>query len=188
MDRASDGAASQGHGSSSQVDAMELVRRGCELLNSGRLDEALAEFEAAVAADPRNAEAQNKLGVVLARQGKLDEARKLFERALATDPRCAAAMSNLGNTYKESGMLDKAVEFYKMALSVDPEYATAHHNLAVAYRQMGKIDRAVIHFKQASRLQLRRSALQGETARFGRHLWLLIAGGLIFAYLFIFKK
>lgn len=187
------GTAGRGFGEGSRArgggSAEERMRTGCELLRKGRLDEAQAEFEAAIALDPRSAEAQNKLGVVLAHKGKLDDARMRFEKALAVDPRCAAAMSNLGNTYKENDMLDKAVEFYKMALSVDPDYATAHHNLGVVYRQMGMIDRAVAHFKQAHRLQLRAAGRESRAAtRASRYLWPLIAAALVLTCVLVFRK
>lgn len=169
--------------------AEERVRKGCELLRRGKLDDAQAAFEAAIALEPENAQAHNKLGVVLAHKGKLDEARMRFEKALTLDPRCAAAMSNLGNIYKEKNMLDRAVEFYKMALSVDPDHAAAHHNLGVVYRQMGMIDRAVGHFKQAHRLELRAMSRESRAAaRAGRYLWPLIVVALIVTYVLAFRK
>lgn len=169
--------------------AEERVRKGCELLRRGRLDDAQAAFEAAIALEPENAQAHNKLGVVLAHKGKLDEARMRFEKALTLDRRCAAAMSNLGNIYKEKNMLDRAVEFYKMALSVDPDHAAAHHNLGVVYRQMGMIDRAVGHFKQAHRLELRAMSRESRAAaRAGRYLWPLIVVALIVTYVLAFRK
>ncbi|MGE5584453.1 MAG: tetratricopeptide repeat protein [Bacillota bacterium] len=169
--------------------AEDCVDRGCGLLGRGRLDDAQAAFEAAIALDPENAQARNKLGVVLAHKGRLDEARVRFEEALALNPRFAAAMSNLGNIYKEKKMLDRAVEFYKMALSVEPDHATAHHNLGVVYRQMGMIDRAVSHFKQAHRLELR--AVNSESraaARAGRYLWPFIVAALVVVYFLAFRK
>lgn len=174
---------------SSAIRAQERVREGCEFLDRGRLDDAHAAFEAATTLDPENAQAHNKLGIVLAHRGKLDEARSRFEEALALDPHCAAAMSNLGNIYKEQNMLDRAVEFYKMALSVDPDHATAHHNLGVVYRQMGMVDRAVSHFKQAHRLELRASSHGSRAAaRAGRYPWPLLVAALIVAYLLAFRK
>lgn len=155
----------------------DRMREGCALLWRGRLDEALAAFEAAIALEPDNAQAHNKRGVVLAEKGMLDEAKLEFERALALDPKYASAMSNLGNTFREKNMLDEAAELYKMALTIDPDHATAHHNLGVVYKQMGMIDRAIVHFKQAQRSGLRRDtgAERLAPAKVGRYLWIIAA-------------
>lgn len=172
-----------------RADAAQRLKDACDLLRLGKLDEAQAVLEAAVGLDPENAEAHNKLGVVLARKGRLDEAETSFERALALNPRHAAAMSNLGNIYKEKNMLDRAIQCYNMALSIDPDHATAHHNLGVVYRQMGMIDRAVAHFKQAHRLQVRGFVGEGRTGVMGgRYLWLLVVAAFILVYVLGFRK
>jgi tetratricopeptide (TPR) repeat protein len=58
-------------------------------LERNRLREAAAGFEAAVARNPRDADALGGLGVVRLREGRLAEARSLLERAVATDPAAA---------------------------------------------------------------------------------------------------
>ena len=56
---------------------------GDVLARSGRVDEAIAQYRLAIAADPRAARAHANLGLALASSGQLDEAKLELERALA---------------------------------------------------------------------------------------------------------
>ncbi|MBV1796702.1 cellulose biosynthesis protein BcsC [Siccirubricoccus sp. G192] len=65
----------------------DLARQaGFERLNANRLREAAAGFEAALAANPRDADALGGLGVVRLREGRMAEARDLLEAAIAAAP------------------------------------------------------------------------------------------------------
>ncbi len=55
-------------------------------LNRGRLNEAATAFQAAIEANPNDADAVGGLGVVRLRQRRLDEARTLLNRAIALEP------------------------------------------------------------------------------------------------------
>ena len=70
---------------------------GNVLLDQGKLDEAAAQYEQAVALKPDLFQAHNNLGNILAEQGKLDQAVARFEQALALKPDLAEAHNNLGN-------------------------------------------------------------------------------------------
>ena len=76
---------------------------GNVLLQQGKLDQAAARFEQAIALRPDYAEAHNNLGNVLWKQGKLDEAAARYEQALALRPDYAEAHNNLGNVLLEPG-------------------------------------------------------------------------------------
>jgi Flp pilus assembly protein TadD len=57
---------------------------GNVLTAQGKLDEAIAEFRAAIRVKPDDDEAHCSLGVALAKQGKLDEAIAEFRKARDT--------------------------------------------------------------------------------------------------------
>jgi tetratricopeptide (TPR) repeat protein len=63
-----------------------LANRGLLRLRSGRLDEAVADLEAAIRLNPDRYQAHTTLGQVLRRQGRLDAAAVAFGRAIACHP------------------------------------------------------------------------------------------------------
>jgi len=65
------------------------------LAHLGRFDEAVVEFQAALAGNPGWAEAHNGLGDALFSAGRIDEAIKHFERAVELKPDYPRARSNL---------------------------------------------------------------------------------------------
>ena len=65
-------------------------QEGFTRLEAGGLRDATRQFDAAIAANPNDADALGGLGVVRLREGKTAEARTLLERAIAADPARAA--------------------------------------------------------------------------------------------------
>jgi len=80
-----------------------LLRRGERAGKAGRLDLAEQAFRAAIAADPRNAEAAANLGITLANLGRLEEAQRSLEQSLALDDRSAIAHLSLGVVMDRQG-------------------------------------------------------------------------------------
>ena len=72
-------------------------------LLAGRLDQAKADFEKIVAADPRNARAIHSLGVIHSRQGQPAQAIAFMRKAIAIDPSIAEYHGVLGNTLVSQG-------------------------------------------------------------------------------------
>jgi tetratricopeptide (TPR) repeat protein len=60
----------------------ELVKRGQELNNAGKQDEALALYRQAIAANPKSLDAHLAAGVSLDLQGKYEEARRYLAKAI----------------------------------------------------------------------------------------------------------
>lgn len=70
----------------SQLKAKEHVDRSAQLYVQNRLDEAVAELQAALKLAPLNPTAYGNMGAVLMKQGKPEEAIPWFEKALELNP------------------------------------------------------------------------------------------------------
>lgn len=93
----------------------------------GRIDEAIAECETAIAIDPDFGNPYNDIGVYLIEQKKLDEAIPWLEkakRAKRYEPRHFPYL-NLGRIFAAKGMINRALEEFRGALKFNPDDSMA---------------------------------------------------------------
>jgi tetratricopeptide (TPR) repeat protein len=119
----------------------------------GRIDEALASFEALLAVSPDNAVAHYNLGVIAVSRHETDEALAHFARALASKPDYVEAHNYLGVVLHAQGRTKEAVGHYRQALAIRPNHVAALNNLGIAMIQLGKPDEAIGHFQQSLRVR-----------------------------------
>lgn len=98
---------------------------GVVLDRLGRVPEAIAEYEQALARNPNHRDALNNLGVDLSRVGKLGEAVMRFDQVLRVDPDNVDALVNLGLLRAAAGQRAVAEEHFRRALTLDPQNARA---------------------------------------------------------------
>jgi protein O-mannosyl-transferase len=102
---------------------------GNALLEKGRPDEAVDEFQKALEIDPKYGKAHNNLGSILAQRGQLDQAIGHFEKALAFTPGDAMTHNNLGSAYLQKRRVDDAIAQYRQALAIEPNSVMIRRNL-----------------------------------------------------------
>jgi tetratricopeptide (TPR) repeat protein len=131
------------------TDSSPYENLGLVLHQLGKLDEAIAEYQQALAIDPDSFRAHENLGGALAAQGRLSEAMEHFRRALEIEPRSAKAHCGLGQVLFLQKRIDEAVAEFFRAIELDPRSAVAHNNLGGAFAEQGEIDAAIAHFEEA---------------------------------------
>ncbi len=129
------------------------IALGNNLVRKRRPEEAIAQYRAALAADPTSARALNNLGWVQLQLGRLDEAIDSLERALRVDPGLATAENDLGMARARRGENAVARGHFERAVAADPRYADAHNNLAAILLSEGRLDEAVAHAERAIAVQ-----------------------------------
>ncbi len=140
--------------------AIECTRRnpaahynlGVVLAGQQRIDEAIAEYGKAVAADPDYAEARFNMAVLLNHQGRTDEAIEQYRRVLEIEPDASDAHLNLGVLLAARGEADEAIRHYREVLRIMPTSADAENNLANVLTRQGRLDEAIRHYKEAVRI------------------------------------
>jgi tetratricopeptide (TPR) repeat protein len=119
------------------------------LLDHGRVDEAMDQFQVALNIAPKYPMARTNLGIALSKKGRADEAVTNFQTVLKDYPNDAKAYLNLGTALAKKGDVQSAIAAYKKALSIQSPYPSAHYNLGMAFDDSGRIDEAIVHYQEA---------------------------------------
>lgn len=126
--------------------------QGARLLDQGRPEEALKEFEAALALEPDRDATYALLGNAAAAAGRPEDALRYYRRALEMNPREAAHHNNLGILLARSGELEEALAQFQQALQLDPSRAATYYfNRGAALLNAGRAGEALLALREATR-------------------------------------
>jgi len=119
-------------------DPLTHYNLGLLLSITGRLDDAVREYEKSLAGDPMQSDARTNLATSLARQGKVDLAMREFARVLDHDPENALARTNLGVVLLQQGRVNQARAELESALRIDPRMEQARQALESITAERGR--------------------------------------------------
>jgi tetratricopeptide (TPR) repeat protein len=97
---------------------------------------ALAQLDARIAANPRDAQAKFKRATVLARLNRDDEAIAAFTELTQTYPELPEPYNNLAALYAKKGRYAEARAALETAVKASPGYGLAYENLGDLYLRM----------------------------------------------------
>jgi tetratricopeptide (TPR) repeat protein len=115
-----------------------------------KYDKAEEAFHKVLADDPKNAQALNYLGYMLAdRDTRLDEALGYIRRAVALDPQNGAYLDSLGWAYYKMGNYDLAEENLRRASERINNDPTVHDHLGELYMKTGRLKLAAANWERS---------------------------------------
>lgn len=120
------------------VRAEALVHRGIVLLDDGRSNLAMADFEAAIVLNPSDPVAHAYRGEVLKARGQLAEALAAYDMAIDLDGNSADLLANRGDLHRQLGAREKAREDFEAALKIEQDHDTAIAGLKALTRAAGR--------------------------------------------------
>lgn len=126
--------------------------RGIAFLEQGLIDNAISDFDKAVALRPDYAEAFNNRGNAKYVAGRYEEAIADFDEALHLNPKLTAVLSNRGQAYNTLQRYASAVADLDIYLREKPHDRDALLNRAFALRQLKAYGRAIDDLTAALRL------------------------------------
>jgi tetratricopeptide (TPR) repeat protein len=130
-------------------DSLLFRLRGIHRQQEGRVEEAVVDFETALADAPGDIGLLSALGLCLARSGRMAEALTRLDEAISLQPAFPPAHFNRGWTLESLGDLAGAREAYGRALALDPDHAQALGALAILAARAGDWDEAAERAGQA---------------------------------------
>ena len=109
----------------------------------GQYDQAISQYNQAIAINPTFANAYISRGIAYAQsKGQYDQALSDFSKAIEISPQFAKAYKDRGIAYYKKGQYDQAITDYSKAIELNPRFADAYSNRAVAYYSKGEYEKA----------------------------------------------
>lgn len=129
-----------------------LFNLASALNKAGRLDDAEAALEAALAQAPGFAPAWGNLAGIRLKRGKLAEAAEAYRRGLEAAPQEVILQLGLGNALYRLKDYEAAAEAFRQTLALRPELPDGHAGLVNALAKAGKKDEALAAAEAAAAL------------------------------------
>ena len=108
------------------------------LRERGRLDEAIAKYQQAIAADPKHMASRAALGELLLRIHREDEAIEVFRAALDKNPSYPLALYDLAFALRVRDRPAEAVDAYQRYIKLRPSDPDAYYGLGRALQHLGR--------------------------------------------------
>ncbi|WGS00154.1 tetratricopeptide repeat protein [Bradyrhizobium sp. ISRA443] len=148
-------------------DARDHATRGQTLAHSGKPDEALAEFDQALAADPYNIQALYGRGLIYQGQGQHQQAIEDFTAASGLSPRKAEPLLGRATSYLAIDKAKQAAADVDEAVQADPNSAAAWSVRGQVYERLGEKAKAAASYYRALALRPKDDGARSSLARTG---------------------
>ena len=138
------------------------------LVETDRVDEAIAKLEKVLRVHPDHPLAMTWYGDALERAGRMRDALEWHRNIVDRDPYNLALHNNFGTAYLMTGQPLKAEEEFQRALKLNPDFSDAQWNIALAYRARGELAHALDVYEKMQK----GPAVNGWTAIDQAYAWL----------------
>jgi WD40 repeat protein/tetratricopeptide (TPR) repeat protein len=135
-----------------QLNAAGWSNKGLNLSELGRMKDAFACFDQALAIDPDHAPAWSNKGLALLRLERHQEALACFDRGLKNRPRSEILWNNKGFALFRIGQLEEALGSLNRALEINPRFDKALANKGAVLFALGRHEEALACFDRALEL------------------------------------
>lgn len=130
-----------------------LCEVGNQLVNLGRIKDAIVCYLCAVNINDRCAEAFSKLGDAQRLSGQYSAAVESCRRALRIQSTFAEGHNHLGMALQAVGQHAAAIVSYREAITLNSKCAEANNNLGLVLREQGRLRASERHLRRALRLK-----------------------------------
>ena len=129
--------------------ANAFLRRGFLHETRNEIDSAIADYNEAIALEPKHAVGYNDRGNAWCAKHDFDKAIADFDKAIALQPKDPLAYNNRGDVWLDKKDYDKAIADFDKAIKLDPKHAVAFANRGIAWHGKKQYEHAVADFETA---------------------------------------
>jgi Tfp pilus assembly protein PilF len=123
--------------------ALDFIKKGIQLHDENKYDEAIVAFEMAVKIEPKNSTAHYEMANTYAAMGKYDKSIDHAEKVIKLkNGNEGEAYTILGTAYDLSKKPKKAIKAYEDGIKAFPNLYNLYYNLGITQYNQGDLDKA----------------------------------------------
>ena len=103
-----------------RIEVREHLSKGRILYGSGKLEEALTEYNLAIAEDADNPQANMAAGLIYKQLSRLKESYEAFKKVIGVQPGNVTAHLNMGEVHATAGAFEEAIASFREVLRLAP--------------------------------------------------------------------
>ncbi len=134
-------------------DANTYYKYGISFYDQGKYEEAIVQYQKAIALQPDFVDAYNDWGRVLHAQKKYDEAIIQYQKTVEIQPSYVYGYYNTGLALYAQKRYDEAIAQYQKAIEVQPDYVDGYINWGLTLYELQRYDEAIAQFQKALEVQ-----------------------------------
>jgi tetratricopeptide (TPR) repeat protein len=147
---------------SSDVKAQIYSGRGWAYLRLKEYEQAISDFNSALALKPDYARAYGRRGLALSFLKDYQRAFSDFDRAIELNPEDTWSYERRGRTYRTFGDYRRAIEDFDRIIELDSNHAWAYYHRGITYRLLKDYQRALADFDRALELRPHYASMLAE--------------------------
>ncbi len=129
-----------------------LLRKGTELLDQKKFNQALIEFDNVITADSKNMDAYYLKGNTLKSLGLYEQALEMYKNSLNINPKSIDVILNKGLCLKKLNKTDDAIKCFNQVIYYSPTHFLAHHNKGLCLMGKSDYEGALTSFSEAVKI------------------------------------
>ncbi len=126
--------------------------KGNQLLQEGKLEDAIAAYCQAIELNPANSWFHHQLGEALAKLGRWDEAVTAFRCAIQIKPDFSWSYHHLGDALAQQQKCEESAVAFRKAIELNSEHFGTFVGLGNTLAKLGQLDEAIAAYRRASEL------------------------------------
>ena len=135
-----------------EQNAVTEFDKGNQLLQEGKLEDAIASYRHAIELNPANSPFHQQLGEALAKLGRWDEAVTAFRCAIKLNPDFSWSHHYLGDALAQQQKWEQAADAFRKGIQLNPKHFGTYVGLGNALAKLGQLDDAIAAYRRASEL------------------------------------
>jgi tetratricopeptide (TPR) repeat protein len=134
-------------------EASKWLKKGDDLYDQGKFDEAISCYDNAIGKDPKNKLAWVNKGAALLELMKSDEAISCFDKVTELYPKSAEAWNQKGYALNRLDRFGDAIIAFDNSIAINPKSADAWNGKGISLDNMGKHDEAIQAYDTAIKIR-----------------------------------
>jgi len=139
----------------------QALRRLAQAAHEHQIQTFVSYDEFLLNANPHDAQARTRLGLIQSGRGQWAAAADSFRKAISDDPTYDAPHYYMGLMYRSRKQFSEARAEFETAIRLNPKNSKAHANLGITLGELGELGKAEASLREALRLNPADSAASG---------------------------